>query len=93
MATKAEVKQKLRPRVEGKVRKEFAWVDLVAAVQSGTTQDRSKIVMGVRNGSAQQVGRVILMLCRDRIKTTADVELDSILADDAIDLAEFDRVL
>lgn len=91
--TKDEAKAKFLPRLTAKRKTEATWGDIVSSVQSASTAQKSGIVDAYRQNSSAQIGHALQIIVDAYVAAQAEVEMNAILDDDAIDLAEIDRLV
>lgn len=92
MATKAEIKAKIVPRIMGRLPPLTAG-QYLTALQNMTAQERDKLLEAWNSGAVTKAGRAIQRLRKATLLTMAETRADEILADDSIDLTEFDDIL
>jgi len=91
--TKEEMTEILTKRKIADTLKASTWADLVTGVQAATVEDRNKLVQLLVNGQTKAAGQKLKMLLVDNAKVRARTEVDAILTDDAISLAELDTLI
>lgn len=91
MATKAQVKRIITPRIQSKLPK-LTFSQYVQAVQALSAEERQELVNAWNSGSIQRQGIAVERLRESKRKDLAEARADEILANDSIDLSEFDEV-
>ena len=83
----------LTKRLAPRVLRELTWAQFAAAVTGLSADDKAAILRAVQGAEARTLGEVLLAHVRDHVRSLAASEADTLLADDAISLAELDQVL
>lgn len=90
--TPEEFKAKAKPRLRKKQYGELEWSDVTSVVGTANQGYKDRIVEAVQLEQSAEIGRVILFLIEEHVKANVDAELDSIIADGSLTLAEFSRI-
>lgn len=93
MATTAELSTIIATRLRVKIIGEFLWSDVISAVGALSAADKTQIVLAARTNDAEAIGRVVLKGVQTYAATNADTEATTMMADNAMDFVEIDRVL
>lgn len=90
--TPEEFKRKARTRLRAKRLQELVWSDVASAVSGSDSTFKARIVEAIKKESPGDIGRLVANLMIEQIKTEAEAELDTIVADGQLSLDEFDRI-
>ena len=71
----------------------LTWAQFVDAVTGLTADEKATLVGLVRRQNAEGIGNMLLGQVRAHVRTLAVTEATTMLADDALSLAELDKVL
>lgn len=93
MATKQQVKNRLvLPRLQSKHK--FAnWGEFAQAMQAADNQMKARVLAALNDRRPTQLGRLVIKATDPAKAAAVNTEADNILADDAISLMEFDKLL
>ena len=90
--TPAEIKAKIVERLVPKYRAALTWATLINSFQNSTAGQKAEFLAIAQGGAPRSIGQKLLQILQSELETVAAVEADSMMADGAFDLAEFDRV-
>ena len=91
--TKEQIAEILTKRYTRNMMQSSAWGDLVAAVQAATPGDRDVLLNHVKNGRTKQAGIKMQRLLVENAKSRAKTQVDTMLADDSLNLTELDELI
>jgi hypothetical protein len=91
--TKDEIKARIVPKLAQQARAVLTWGQIKDAVNAAGAAAKAEIVQAVVDGNARQVGTLMISLATAHLQTLAAAEANTLLADDALTLAELERVL
>ena len=93
MATKAELEALLAQRLFNKTLNNIGFGGIKEALKTLAPTDTTDLVDAVRARDSDRIGRVIARVIQRFVETQTTIEANAILADDAMDLEEIERVL
>ena len=93
MATKEELAAQLARKRTKQVFRESLWSDLVNSIQSATPSQRDALVQMLIHGEVKKAGDTLRNRLFADAKARAAAQIDAILADDNVSLAELDDLL
>ena len=84
-------------RISRRLRTQFAtglsWSQFSNVIGGLNSKEKAELLGSLRLGNAEAAGNVLLRQIRNWAQTQAEAEATSLLADDAISLAELDKVI
>lgn len=84
-------RKKAQSALYPKVMKEVEWEDIRNVIATSESS-KEKIVEAVREQNPSVVGQVIMVLIEQLVKDRVNTEINSIMSDGSITLAEFARI-
>lgn len=90
--TREQVRDRIAQRILREYTDNVTPAQVLQALQNMPAQERNQLVGAVRTGNARRIGQGILLAVRNELVNLATVDADGILADDALSLAEIERV-
>jgi hypothetical protein len=91
--TKEEISQRLAQRKTQEHFKNSTWADLVTAIQSYDAQQRANFVGLLTSGETRKAGVALQKILFENAKGRARTEIDTLLADDTLNLTEISSIL
>ena len=91
--TKDEIKARIVPKLAAEARAGLTWGQIKDAVNEAGAAAKREIVAAVVDGNARLAGTLMIDQAAAHLQTLAGAEADTLLADDALSLAELERVL
>lgn len=90
---KDEAIAKIAKRLQATYAAGITWAQFVGAMGDLTAEEKAALLGAVRRENASAIGEHVIRQIRDWSRTQAVTEATTMLADDAISLAELDKVL
>ena len=90
---KAEAIKRIARRLRGQLATTITWSQFVQAMQDLTAAEKAHLLGAVRLGNADAAGNTLIRQVREWADSQAVVEATAMLDDDAISLAELDKVI
>ncbi len=90
--TKEQIRDRIARRLLAEYVSDVDFADVAAALQGLTAQEKQQIANAVRLGKAQALGAGIIAKVKAHLLTLATTDADGVLNDDALSLAEIERV-
>jgi cell division inhibitor SulA len=90
---KAEAIKRIARRLRGQFATTITWAQFVTAMQDLTAAEKAHLLGAVRLGNADAAGNTLIRQVREWADSQAVVEATAMLDDDAISLAELDKVI
>lgn len=90
---KAEAITRIAKRLRAQYATTITWAQFVSAMGDLAAAEKAELIGAVRLGNAEAAGNTIIRQVREWAQTQAVAEATTMLADDAISLAELDKVI
>jgi cell division inhibitor SulA len=90
---KAEAIQRIAKRLRTQLATTITWAQFVTAMGDLTAAEKAQLLGAVRLGNAEAAGNTLVRQVREWAHAQAVTEATTMLADDAISLAELDKVI
>lgn len=93
MRTKEEMAVILSKRLVSQKLSESTWSDLVLAISGSTAQQKEWLVKHIAQNKHKQVGEALHKALVKNAEDRAKLDVDAMLADDTLSLAELDTLI
>lgn len=91
MATKAEIKRHITPRIAAKM-PPLTGAQYLEMLKELSPSERNRLVDAWNSGSITKSGRAVQRLRKAKLRELAESEADKILVNDSIDLDEWEKI-
>ena len=93
MRTKDEMATLLSRKLVSAKMDDSSWSDLVTAIQATTAQEKTWLVKQIAQAKYREVGQALHTALLKDAESRAKTEVDTMLADDTLTLAELDTLI